>query len=321
MRRLLLWTVSAALLFVAPALTLAETGTSGTTAGENIVSGGDSGSDGIANTAGDVVATFKINGGNTKTATCIVATVTVGQIYGGKWGTLPGDQTDWPAKTVNYEYQLSNLGNATDVFTLSIGSSGWNVDILKNGASIGSLTIAEDAMATFTVQVTIPDSANDNDTDTFVVTASTVNDGSAYIVGAWEYGGTDSLTDSGNTTCSSAMIALAKTYDVGTATGYNGSNANVPGSLVTYCIRYENTGSAVANDVTVTDMIPRHTTYVANSIKVGTDGETYAGAGTRTDTAVDTDGAQFNAGGVVQFDLGTVAKDTAGRLYYQVRID
>ena len=319
MRKLLFWMIGAALLFGTPTLTLAATGTSGTTAGENIVYGGDSGNDGIANTAGDVVATFKINGGSTKTATCIVATVTVGQIYGGKWGTLPVDQTDWPAKIVNYEYQLYNLGNATDAFILSTVSSGWNTAILKNGAATNTLTIAEDAMATFTVQVTIPDSANDNDKGTFAVTAATINDGAVYIVGAWQYGGDDSLTDSGTTTCSSAIIALTKTYDVGTITGYTGTSTNIPGSLVTYCLRYENTGNANANNVTVTDMIPRHTTYVPNSIKIGTDGSTYAGAALKTDAA---DGDEANAGvGVVQFNLDIVAAHTIGRLYYQVRID
>ncbi|MDI6781672.1 MAG: hypothetical protein QME49_06195 [bacterium] len=62
MRRLLFWMIGAALLFGTPTLTLAATGTSGTTAGENIVVGGDAGIADIADTAGDVVATYKING-------------------------------------------------------------------------------------------------------------------------------------------------------------------------------------------------------------------------------------------------------------------
>lgn len=323
MRRWLLLMIGVALLFGTPTLTLAATGTSGTTAGEKVVIGGDAGETGMADTPGDIVATFRVGGSGTKSITCVVATVTVGQVYGGKWGTLTDDQNGLPATVVNYGYQLFNLGNATDVFSLLISSglpSGWSTAILKNGAATSSLTIAEDAMSTFTVQVTIPSSANDNDKGTFTVTASTsANDGAAYIVEPWQYGGNDTLTDSATTTCSSAIIAMTKTYSVGTVSGYTGSSINIPGSLITYCIEYRNIGSAVASDVTVTAMLPRHTTYVTQSIRMGTGGAEYAGAVGKTDATGD-DEAQFGAN-IVQFNLSTVGIGISGRLYYQVRID
>ena len=93
----------------------------------------------------------------------------------------------------------------------------------------------------------------------------------------------------------------------------------MPGSLITYCLEYRNTGSADANVVTVTDMIPGYTTYVTGSIKMGAIGDTYAAAVGKTD-AVDGDNAQFNSN-VIQFNLGTVAATASGRLYYQVRIE
>ena len=324
MRRLLFGIIGAALLFGTPTLSFAEPGTSGVTAGTNIISGGDAGTVGITDTVGDVVATFKVGDSGTKSITCAVATVTIGQIYGGKWGTLTEDKSELPAKSVDYEYQLVNLGNATDVFALALNASGlpsgWSAAVLKNGAAVSSLTIAEDAIATFTVRVTIPGSANDNEKGAIAVTASTsYNDGAAYIVGGWQYGGADSLTDSATTTCSSAIIALTKTYQVVNPTGYTGPNANVPGSLITYCLEYRNTGSADANVVTVTDMIPGYTTYVTGSIKMGAVGDTYAAAVGKTD-AVDGDNAQFNSN-VIQFNLGTVAATASGRLYYQVRIE
>ncbi|MFH1897639.1 MAG: hypothetical protein ABH886_05300 [Candidatus Desantisbacteria bacterium] len=183
-KNVLLWMIGVTLLFGAPSLTLAAVGTSGTTAGEKIVSGGDIGDPGITDMAGDLVVTYKIGVGDTKTTTCATATVTVGQIYGGKWGTLTADKNDLPGTMVDYEYQLVNLGNATDVFTLSCNATGlpasWTATILKNGATIGSLTVAEDAMATFTVRVTIHGEAIDDNKGVIVVTAETVNDGAAY---------------------------------------------------------------------------------------------------------------------------------------------
>ncbi|MBI4777558.1 DUF1566 domain-containing protein [Candidatus Desantisbacteria bacterium] len=324
MRRLLFGMIGAALLFGTPTLSFAEPGTSGVTAGTNIVSGGDAGTAGITDTAGDVVATFKVGDSGTKNVTCVVATVTVGQIYGGKWGTLPEDKSELPAKTVDYEYQIINLGNATDVFTISWDFSelptGWTAQPYKNGVATNTITIAEDAMATFTMRIGISGTANDNEKGVITVTASTSHiDGAAYIVGAWQYGGDDSLTDSATTTCSSAIIALTKTYQVQTPAGYTGTNANVPGSLITYCIEYRNTGSADASNVSVTDMIPGHTTYVTGSIRTGAVGDTYAAAVGETD-AIDGDNAQFSAS-IVQFNLATVAAAASGRLYYQVRID
>jgi len=327
-KNVLLWIIGAALLFGAPTLSFAGTWTSGTTAGVDIISGGNAGATATADVAGDVVATFKVGSSGTKTATCVVATVTVGQIYGGKWGTLTADQQGLPAAMVDYEYQLINMGNATDNFTLNATGlpSGWTASMLKNGGTISDLSVAEDAMSTFTVRVTIPDSANDNATGVIVVTANSMgSDGAEYTVEPWQYGGADSLTDSATTTCSSAIIALTKAAQVGTATGYNGLNANVPGSLVTYCLEYHNNGSANATDVTVTDMIPSHTTYVANSIKMGTVGDTYTVATSKDDNASDESApcANWNATvtGAVTFNLGIVAAGTSGRLYYQVRID
>lgn len=324
-KNVLLWIIGAVLLVGVPMLSYAATGTSGTTAGEKIISGSDAGIVGIADVAGDVVATFKFSENGTVNTTCAVATITVGQIYGGKWGTLPDDKSGSPAEIVNYTYQLVNLGNVTDIFNLSLNPAelptGWTAIL-----SSATLTVAEDAMATFTVRITIPAGAGDRDRGTIAVTASTIDDGTAFVVGSWQYGGTDTLTDIATTICGSAIITLIKTYEVQNPGSYTGTSTNVPGSLVTYCLQYSNTGSIIANDVTVTDMIPKYTTYVAGKIRIGTAGSTYATAATEDDNA--SDGvtlpyANWNVTttGAVTFSLGSVGAGVGGRLYYQVRID
>lgn len=321
----LLWIIGTVLLVGTPTLSYAATGTSGTTAGEKIVNGGDAGTVGIADVAGDAVATFKFSGSGTMNTTCDVTTVTVGQIYGGKWGTLTDDQNSSPGTTVDYVYQLVNLGNATDVFNLLLNTAelptGWTAVL-----PIATLTVAEDAVATFTVRVTIAAGAGDRDRGTIAVTASTVNDGPVFVVGSLQYGGTDTLTDIATTICRSAIIALTKTYEVQKPGSYTGTNINVPGSIITYCLQYSNTGSIVANDVTVTDMIPKYTTYVTGKIKIGTAGSTYATAVNEDDNAGDgvtLPYANWNVTtpGAVTFSLGSVDAGASGRLYYQVRID
>ena len=325
-KNVLLWIIGIILLIGTPILSSASTGTSGTTAGEKIVSGGDVGIIGIADAAGDVVAAFKFSGSGTINTTCTVATITVGQIYGCKWGTLTDDQNGSPGATVSYVYQLYNLGNATGVFNLSIDTTGlptgWTAIL-----STTTLTVAEDAMGSFTVQVTMPAETVANDRGTIKVIASTpMDDGSAYVVGSYQYGGDDLLTDSATTTCSSAIIAPTKTYEVQNPGSYTGTSTNVPGSVVTYCLQYRNTGNIAADNVTITDMIPKYTTYVTGKIRIGTAGSIYATAVPEDDNA--NDGvtlpyANWNVTttGAVTFSLGSVDAGEAGRLYYQVRID
>jgi len=187
--------------------------------------------------------------------------------------------------------------------------------------------VAEDAMGSFTVQVTMPAETVANDRGTIKVIASTpMDDGSAYVVGSYQYGGADLLTDSATTTCSSAIIAPTKTYEVQNPGSYTGTSTNVPGSVVTYCLQYRNTGNIATDNVTITDMIPKYTTYVTGKIRIGTAGSIYATAVPEDDNA--NDGvtlpyANWNVTttGAVTFSLGSVDAGEAGRLYYQVRID
>ncbi|MFH1097398.1 MAG: hypothetical protein V1749_07860 [Candidatus Desantisbacteria bacterium] len=325
-KHIFLWIIGAVLLFGTSTVSYATLiGTSGTTAGWKIVSGGDAGIAGITDRAGDVVATYRFDGSGTKNTTCSMATITIGQIYGGKWGTLPNDQNGLPGTTVDYNYQLYNLGNATDVFSLSLNTAGlptgWKATLPTT-----TLTVAEDAMASFTVQVFIPDGADANEKGVIMVIASSGNeDGHAYVVDTWQYGGMDTLIAGATTTCASAMIILTKTYEVQTPGSYTGTSTNVPGSIATYCLEYNNTGNMIANNVTTTDMIPRYTTYVTGSMRLGISGSTYDTALYNDDNASDSATepcANWNAETrVITFILRNVLAGKGGRLYYRVRID
>ncbi|MDH7486093.1 MAG: SdrD B-like domain-containing protein [Anaerolineae bacterium] len=74
----------------------------------------------------------------------------------------------------------------------------------------------------------------------------------------------------------------------------------VPGDVLTYNIAYANIGDRFANDVVIVDTIPDRTSFVSCSTPVGTCSE---------------------AGGVVTFDLGTVAAGASGTVQVTVALD
>lgn len=96
----------------------------------------------------------------------------------------------------------------------------------------------------------------------------------------------------------------------------------IPGATVEYTITLENVGTADANNVVVTDVIPDNTTFVTGSIVV-TDGAGDTRAAVATFTQ---DVTNPNDNGTVTANLGTVTNDsTAGlnivNVTFQVTID
>jgi uncharacterized repeat protein (TIGR01451 family) len=327
-RKVLVGVLCSGLMLATTGLVQAQVGTSGVTAGTEIINAGaDRATQGIADQAGDLLATYLV-AGSTKTVTAATVTITVGKIYGVGWGAMPSDKGAGPGQSVEYLYELVNKCNATGIFNLSLDTtglpSGWSAEILKDGSPITTLTLAEDAKGTFTVKVNISSAANSGDQGVVVVKVSTTSDGDAYTVGDYIYGGLDALSDPATTTCMAAVLQLEKVAQVSLPAGYTGSNSNVPGSIITYIITYRNTGNDTASNVVVTDMIPAETTYVAGSLKMGTSGSTYDTADSKTDAKdIETGGsADWNVTqpGAVTFELGDVAAGTVGKLYFRVYI-
>lgn len=90
-----------------------------------------------------------------------------------------------------------------------------------------------------------------------------------------------------------------------------GGVSQVPGSVITYRLTAETTGSGSIENVVITDAIPDATTYVGESI-------TLDGAGL-TD-ASDADAGTFDGSGIA-VSLGTVAGGTTNIIEFQVVID
>ncbi|MEW6608061.1 MAG: DUF11 domain-containing protein [bacterium] len=305
------------MMVLAPKTVNAQVGTSGTTANTQILN--------------MATATYVI-GGNTRTTTTNIS-ITVGQIYGGSW-TVPANKDGIPNGTVEYVYELMNKGNYADTFNLTLDTtslpSGWTAEIRVNGVATTTITLAEDAVGTFAVRVSIPATATNGEKGTVSITTTTTDDGGTYTVGNWIYGGLDLLSDTRTTTVMAAVISLSKIiYSYGTPTGYGGSNSYVPGGTITYMITYRNDGAATATDVTITDIIPAHTTYATETMRIGTSGDTYESADIGYPSEVDdNDGSEsppcanwnITTTGAVTFKLGDVGPNAEGRLFFRVYI-
>ena len=113
------------------------------------------------------------------------------------------------------------------------------------------------------------------------------------------------------------LMTLQKLVDKATAP---------PGAVLTYEIRYHNTGAGLATSLIILDTVPMNTTYVTGSLRMGNGSSTYATATTKSD-AVDGDEADVS-GGNVTFKVGNVTADNGvagsgtdeGKVFFQVQI-
>ncbi|MXO90001.1 hypothetical protein [Pontixanthobacter aquaemixtae] len=91
-----------------------------------------------------------------------------------------------------------------------------------------------------------------------------------------------------------------------------GGTSVVPGSIITYTIRADVTGSGTVSDLVITDIIPDDTTYEAGTLTL--------------DTAALTDAADADAGEAsdaagISVDLGEVAGGTSHSITFDVSVD
>lgn len=316
------------LLLISGAL-FAQIGTSGTTAGSKVTNGTDTGIIGEPDMPGDIVIRYAQETGLgtlTDTATESVSCV-VGQIFGLDLND-PGNKVASPGQVIWLEYRIANKGNALDTFRLSLGSpvytgnygGAWSFQIWNSArtAQISTITVAEDGEGIFYLRVGVHSDAENSATGAISVRGTTTSDGGAYTVGNFRYGGADDLSDWGTTTVSAAIMKFAKSLSYTQPAGYTGANQYVPGGTITYTITYWNEGAGTATNVLVSDRIPTHTEYGTGTLKMGDQNSTYNTATPKTD-AVGDDQADYT-NGLVRFNIGEVAPNVRGKLYFCVVI-
>ncbi|UCF09108.1 MAG: DUF11 domain-containing protein, partial [Thermoplasmata archaeon] len=162
-----------------------------------------------------------------------------------------------PSDTIIYtlEYENTGIGDATDVTitdtipadTTFVGSSlnysdvngdtyTWDIGTVAGGAG-GSIAI------TVTVDVGVADGTLLHNTATLDYDDA---NGNPYA----------QMTDYADVTVTAPVMTFSKTVDV--------TNAD-PSDTIVYTLDYENTGTGIATDVTITDTIPADTTFVSST--------------------------------------------------------
>ncbi len=174
--------------------------------------------------------------------------------------TANGTKTSSIGSTVYYPHTLTNTGNGTDSYALTVANASGSAYTMTglaiyldngSGQPTGSPITSTGALAAgatykFIIAATVPSTATSGQVNSLTVTAT-----SAYTA-------TQVATNTDTTTVTSnAVINLTKS--VSAASGAPGSGP------YTYTLTYTNTGNSTATAVKITDTIPGGLTEVANS--------------------------------------------------------
>lgn len=197
--------------------------------------------------------------------------VTVAAEYGFSGIGQPTDQGSKANVPVYYSYVVTNEGNVSDTYNLTItnttygnGASGWTVQIVSNetDAVISSLVLGEDADGKFRVKITPSIGALNNQYVDVTVKAAT----SSTPVGQYSggngltYGGSAEISDVARTTVSGPTMTLTRTSTVDAPSTYTGNiHDAVPGAVITYTYNYSNAGGASSEGNVIVDKV---STYV-----------------------------------------------------------
>jgi len=284
-------------------------------------------------TAGTTVtnqATFEYdsdgNGINDVTATSNGATFTIANVPSVLLTPSSTSATGDPGDAVTYAITVDNNGNTADVIDLTLSSTeGWpwvlwfdaNGDGIAGNdgdflltdtdgdGDIDTGSLPQGGSAAILATTVIPAGTSNGTTDTLIVTGASSVD-------------TNVTDTTGNlvTTVTAPVLAIAKSVDP--------AGNQAPGTTLTYTIEVTNNGTGTATSVIITDLIPAFTTYVDDSIRIGsTPADLLLPAAVKTDD-VDGDGAEFDSGSNAVIAGGASKTLSAGGqffLQFQVTID
>lgn len=258
--------------------------------------------------------------------------VTLTSLDSGPVGATPG--------TAVLTFELTNTGNGPEAYTLTAnpavagndfdttvdaiavdtndnGTYDPTVDEILTGPETTEVLDADENVTVFVI-VTVPDGVADGDaSDVDLLAAAVTGTGTPGTVFAGQgVGGSDAIVGANgadDSATGSLLVGITSVTLVKSASVLNpfgGSNA-VPGSVITYTITADVSGSGSVDGLTVSDTIPTGTTYVPNSLDL--DG------GDLTD-ASDGDAGEASASGI-SVDLGTAPGGSSYSVTFDVTVD
>ena len=248
-------------------------------------------------------ASYSDGSGVSRTITSNVVSTTVTQVASLTL-TANGSQTATPGSVVYYPHTLTNTGNGSDTFTLSVSDTGGftmtNKQIFADNGSgqptgsaiTSSGLIASGSVFKFIVAGTLPATATAAQTNVITVT------GASALAPVQSASNTDTTTVTTN-----AVVTLTKAVSV---------SSGAPGTKATYTLTYTNTGNSTATAVAVTDVIPAGMTYVLGSGRWSATGAT-ALNNTSTSSPVGTSPNTLSSSLNGNTFVATLAQVTAGQ--------
>lgn len=252
----------------------------------------------------------------------------------------PGPISAGPGEAV-LTFEIINQGNGPEAFELNAnpaiagndfdtvvdsiavdtngnGTYDPGVDAILTEPETTDILQADESLTVFVI-VTVPAGVADTDESDVELTASAVTGTGApgtTFAGAGDGGG-DAVVGAGGADDSAIGSLIVGVADVTLTKSANvtdpfGGTTVVPGSVITFSIAAEVSGSASVDSLTVTDAIPDDTTYVPGSLTLDT--------APLTDVS-DVDAGEADDASGISVALGTVAGGTTQTITFDVTID
>jgi len=251
-------------------------------------------------------------------------TTVVSQVPAVALAPLTATKTGAQGTNVVFPVEVENTGNGADTFGLAaLSTCGGTVVIYADLDGDGLLDAGVEDVPGNVVSSTesLPADGSFKILLVVAIPAGTANGTScnATLTGTSQFDAGVTTTGTYTVIVQDAVLSVTKSYSPST---------NIkPGDVVTFAIQGNNTGSATAEGVVVTDSIPVNTTYVPGSIRIGPVGGTYATASVKKDGVNDeTTGLpdpDYNVRnpGKITVPWGDAAAGDSGIIYFQVQVN
>lgn len=302
-----------------------------------VLAGGISAGTLIENTA---TATFD-DGGTPTTITSNTVTVRVDELLDVTVTSLDSGALEAATGEVVLTFEVTNQGNGPEAFELianpAVPGSDFEatvtdiaIDTNDNGvydpgvdtiltAPQTTPVLAADAALTVFVIVEVPEGVSDGEASEVELLANAVTgtgEPGTVFEGAGEGGGDAIVGSTGASALAKGalLVGVSEVELVKAVTLVDpfGGESAVPGSIATFTLTANVSGSAPVADLVVTDAIPEGTTYVAGSLALD--------ASPLSDAADDDAGEADQASGI-SVNLGTVAGGAVHSITFDVTID